>query len=69
MEVTEFGMATLARLVQPRKALLPMEVTEFGIVTFARLVQPRKAEWPMEVIRDTVGELGTAVLIDASGVF
>ena len=43
MEVTEFGIATVVRLVQPRKASSPMEVTEFGIATVVRLVHSRKA--------------------------
>jgi len=38
-EVTELGMETLVRPVQPQKAL-SNEVTEFGMVTLARLVQP-----------------------------
>ena len=35
MEVTAFGMATLARPVQPRKVDWRMWVTESGIVTLA----------------------------------
>ena len=34
---------TLASLVQPRKAELPMLVTESGIVMLTRLVHPKKA--------------------------
>jgi len=34
---------TVARLVQPEKAELPMEVTLEGIVTEVRPVQPEKA--------------------------
>ena len=40
MEVTEFGMVTEVRLVQPLKAELPMDVTELGMVTEVRPVQP-----------------------------
>ena len=40
MLVTESGIATLARLLQPRKAQSPMLVTEPGIVALARLLQP-----------------------------
>ena len=39
MEVTDPGMATVARLVQLRKALAPMEVTLFGMTALASLVQ------------------------------
>ena len=34
MLVTEFGMVTFCRDLQPLKALYPMLVTEFGMVTF-----------------------------------
>jgi hypothetical protein len=40
MEVTEFGIVTLVRPLQPEKAQLPMEVTEAGIVTLVRPLQP-----------------------------
>jgi len=40
MLVTESGIVTLARLVQPAKAAFQILVTESGIVTLARLVQP-----------------------------
>ena len=43
MEVTEVGMVTEVRLVQPSKAYSPMEVTELGIVTEVSPVQPEKA--------------------------
>ena len=41
--VTEAGMVTEVRLVQPRKASLPMEVTEAGMMTEVRPVQRKKA--------------------------
>ena len=40
MLVTELGITTEARLVQPAKADFPMLVTELGMTTEARLVQP-----------------------------
>ena len=40
IEVTELGMVTEARLVQPENAEPPIEVTELGMVTEVRLVQP-----------------------------
>ena len=49
MLVTLFGMVMEVRLVQPRKALLPMLVTLFGMVTEVRPLQPEKAEPPMLV--------------------
>ena len=39
MLTTEVGIATLTRLVQPRKVEVPMLVTEPGIATLTRLVQ------------------------------
>ena len=39
MVVTEFGIVTPVKLVQPENALLPILVTEFGIVTPVKLVQ------------------------------
>ena len=36
MEVTELGMVTLVRPLQPRNAMQPMEVTELGMVTLVR---------------------------------
>ena len=39
MLVTELGIVTEVRLVQPLNAHTPMLVTEFGIVTEVRLVQ------------------------------
>ena len=41
--VTELGIVTEVRLVQPLKANSPILVTELGIVTEVRLEQPRKA--------------------------
>ena len=38
MLVTEPGIVTVARLVQPEKAAPPMLVTEPGISTLARLL-------------------------------
>ena len=49
MEVTDEGIVTEARELQPWKALPPMEVTDEGIVTEARELQPWKARFPMEV--------------------
>ena len=40
MLVTEFGIVTDAKLVQPSKTLSLMYGTEFGIVTDAKLVHP-----------------------------
>ena len=40
MDVTEEGMVTEVRPVQPAKASFPMEVTELGMVTEVRPVQP-----------------------------
>ena len=39
MFVTEFGMTTDARLMQPLKTPASMFVTEFGMTTEAKLVQ------------------------------
>ena len=49
MLVTESGMLTDARLLQYRKAELPMLETESGMLTDARLLQDRKAALPMLV--------------------
>jgi hypothetical protein len=38
MDVTESGMETLVRLVQPANAEFPMDVTELGMVTLFRLL-------------------------------
>ena len=43
MVVTESGMETEVRPVQPEKAELPMVVTELPMETEVRLVQPLKA--------------------------
>ena len=40
MLVTESGIVTLARRLQPLKAYSPMLVTELGIVTLVSLPQP-----------------------------
>ena len=40
MDVTEEGMVTEDRLVQPSKALLPMDVTDDVILTVVSLRQP-----------------------------
>ena len=40
---------TVARELQPEKALPPMELTDEGIVTETREMQPWKASAPMEV--------------------
>ena len=42
MEVTDEGIDTEARELQPEKANCPIEVTDEGIVTEAREVQPAK---------------------------
>ena len=39
MVVTELGMVTLDKLVQPENALKPMVVTELPMVTLDKLVQ------------------------------
>ena len=49
MLVTLFGIVTLARDEQPKKANSPMLVTLSGIVTLVRDEHPRKAEPPMLV--------------------
>ena len=49
MEVTELGMETEVRPVQPENAELPMEVTELGMETEVKTVQSENAELPMEV--------------------
>ena len=43
MLVTEFGMETEVKPVQPEKAYPPMLVTEFGMETEVKPVQPLKA--------------------------
>ena len=40
MDVTELGMVTEVRPLQPMKALYPMDVTELGMVTEVRPLQP-----------------------------
>ena len=40
MVVTELGMETEVRPVQPKKASFPMVVTELGMETEVRPVQP-----------------------------
>ena len=47
--VTELGIVTLVRLVQPSNALHPILVTESGIVTLVMLLQPLKALYPIFV--------------------
>ena len=47
MLLTLFPMVTLARLVQPKKALLPISVTLFGMVILVSCLQPEKALSPM----------------------
>ena len=49
MLVTELGIVTDVKPLQPRKALLPMLVTELGIVTDVKPVQKEKANSPMLV--------------------
>lgn len=44
MLVTEFGMVTDVRPVQPENAPAPMLVTEFGMVTDVRPVQPENLQ-------------------------
>ena len=58
MEVTEFGMVTEVRPLQPLKASYPMLVTEFGMVKEVRPLQPAKALSLM-----LVTELGITVLL------
>ena len=40
--MTELGIVTESRLVQPSKVYPAISVTEFGMVTEDRLVQPLK---------------------------
>ena len=40
MDVTELGMVTEVRPLQPEKAAYPMDVTELGMVTEVRPLQP-----------------------------
>ena len=40
MDVTEFGIVTDVKLLQPEKAQIPILVTEFGMVTDVKLLQP-----------------------------
>ena len=40
MEVTELGMITLVKPLQPENAPLPMEVTELGMVMLVKPLQP-----------------------------
>ena len=40
MVVTEFGIVTLDKPVQPENAEFPIVVTEFGIVTLVNWLQP-----------------------------
>ena len=42
MDVTEFGMVTDVKLLQPEKAQPPILVTEFGMVTDVKPLQPEK---------------------------
>ncbi len=43
MEVTELGMVTLVRPVQPENAQSPMEVTELPMVTLVNPLHPSNA--------------------------
>lgn len=56
--MTESGICTFVRPVQPLKAYSLIVVTELGIVTLVRPVQPLKAESPMDVT-----ELGIFTLV------
>jgi hypothetical protein len=49
MDVTELGIETLVRLVQPENAPAAISVTELGMVTLVRLVQPENAPSPISV--------------------
>ena len=49
MLVTPSGILMAVRLVQFKKALLPIEVTPSGMVMVVRLRQPLKALLPIEV--------------------
>ena len=42
MLVTELGIVTEVRLLQPEKALIPMLVTELGMVSVLSPLQPQK---------------------------
>ena len=43
IEVTELGIVTLVKPLQPEKASLPIEVTELGMETLVKPLQPLKA--------------------------
>ena len=65
MEVTELGMETLVKPLQPWKAQSPIELTELGMETLVKPLQPEKVQSPMEVT-----ELGMVVFLQpASKVF
>ena len=49
MEVTEVGISTEVKPVQPENAALPMEVTEDGISIEVKPVQPENAQASMVV--------------------
>ena len=49
MLVTESGMVTDCKDVQPKNAPRPMLVTESGMVTDCKDLQPKNAQWPMLV--------------------
>ena len=40
IELTELGIVTLVKPLQPEKAELPIDVTELGIVTLVKPLQP-----------------------------
>ena len=48
MEVTESGIVTDVKELQPENPYEPMEVTESGIITDVKELQPENAFEPME---------------------
>ena len=50
MEVTELGIVTEVKPVQPEKAEPPIEVIELGIATEVKPLQPEKADPLIETI-------------------
>ena len=47
ISVTELGIVTEVKPLQPEKAKSPISVTELGIVTEVKSLQPEKADLPI----------------------
>ena len=58
MAVTELGMVTVVKPLQPKNAASPMAVTELGMVTLVKSLQRLNADSPMEVM-----EMGIIVFL------